>query len=82
MNNNLAYAHVVVPPLIKKEVVLEICAMSKSTLYRLVKAGEFPEPVSLGGGRSVAWRADEVAHWIENRPRVCLARSEKKGGAA
>lgn len=37
---------------------------SKSTVYRLVSAGQFPRPVKLGT-RAVAWRSSEIDAWIE-----------------
>ncbi|BET79303.1 Phage transcriptional regulator, AlpA [Edwardsiella anguillarum] len=40
--------------LIKRQAVLERCAVSRATLYRMVAAGTFPRPVSLTGGRAVA----------------------------
>jgi predicted site-specific integrase-resolvase len=36
--------------LIKMKMVLELCAISRATLYRQIKAGHFPEPVRLTGG--------------------------------
>ena len=39
----------------------------KSTLYALIKQGEFPQRISLGG-RMVGWRASEVEEWIRSRP--------------
>lgn len=56
--------------LVKKQTVLHLCAISKSTLYRLIAKGEFPSPVSLTGGRSVAWRMSEVEAWINSRQPV------------
>jgi prophage regulatory protein len=60
--------------LLKKKDILQLCAISHSTLYRMIKKGTFPEPVALTGGRSVAWREDDIAHWIDTRPRIPLAR--------
>jgi prophage regulatory protein len=59
--------------LMKKDQVLAICAISNATLYRMIKQGSFPEPVSPTGGRSVAWIRSEVEQWIKKRPRVHLA---------
>ncbi|MDH0062283.1 MULTISPECIES: helix-turn-helix transcriptional regulator [Enterobacteriaceae] len=61
--------------LIKIKTVLEMCAVSRATLYRQIKAGYFPEPVRLTEGkssRSVAWRKEEVQDWIANRQKVNL----------
>lgn len=38
----------------------------RSSIYRMVKAGEFPEPIQLGA-RSVAWRETEINAWIEKK---------------
>lgn len=38
------------------------CTLSKSTIYRLIKVGLFPEPVPLSPGR-VGWREEEFEAW-------------------
>lgn len=61
--------------LIKIQTVLEVCVVSRATLYRQIKAGYFPEPVRLTGGkssRSVAWREEEIQNWIAERQKVNL----------
>ena len=42
--------------------------ISKSSLYRLMRAGLFPEPVQVGI-RAVRWDEAEVASWLASRPR-------------
>ena len=59
--------------LVKKSEVLARCALSNSTLYRLIKNGSFPEPVKVTGCRAVAWRTDELDAWIEGLDRAVLA---------
>lgn len=39
---------------------------SRATIYRLIAAGQFPRPYSLGG-RAVAWLESEIDAWIEAR---------------
>ena len=39
---------------------------SRPTIYRLIAAGEFPRPYSLGA-RAVAWLESEIDAWIEAR---------------
>jgi prophage regulatory protein len=46
--------------------VRERCALSRSELYRRIKAGEFPRPVALSP-RAVAWRSSDVDAWIRAR---------------
>ena len=60
--------------LLRKNEVLVLCAISHSTLYRMIKSGSFPEPVAVTGQRSVAWREDDIERWINARPRVPLTR--------
>jgi prophage regulatory protein len=52
--------------IIKRREVEDATGMSRSSLYRLAAAGEFPRPIKLGP-RAVGWRADEIAAWIEER---------------
>ena len=40
-----------------------------STLWRKVKAGEFPSPVKLGG-RTTAWRVSDVRRWLAQQQEV------------
>ena len=53
--------------------VSEWLNISRSTIYKWVNDGEFPEPVVLGqdeGKRSATrWREEEVQEWLETRPR-------------
>ncbi len=47
----------------------EVChrtGMSKATVYRLVKAGQFPKPVKLTA-RLRGWISGDVQEWISNR---------------
>lgn len=39
---------------------------ANSTLYDMIRRGEFPAPIKLG--RSSAWRESEVRQWIAARP--------------
>ncbi|MBB6191154.1 prophage regulatory protein [Sphingobium wenxiniae] len=50
--------------------VISATGLSKATIYRRIKAGEFPDAYSLGG-HSVAWKRSELEDWMENRmPRA------------
>ena len=40
-----------------------------STIYRLMREGRFPLPIKVGP-QAVRWRSDELADWIEARPRA------------
>lgn len=46
--------------------VVEKTGLSRSTLWRLEKTGNFPARVSLGAG-SVGWKLSEIESWINSR---------------
>ena len=48
-------------PRVKKE-----SGLSKTTRWRLMKKGEFPQKVQLGL-RAVGWRAEEIIKWCKDR---------------
>ena len=50
--------------------VVKITGLSKTTIWRRVKSGDFPAPLRLGSlaTRSVGWREGEVERWIDSRP--------------
>lgn len=49
-----------------KPAVLTLTTFSDTTLWRRVRAGEFPAPVRISPGR-VAWLAVDVYGWIRER---------------
>jgi prophage regulatory protein len=49
--------------------VMEATGLSRMTLWRLEKAGDFPTRRRLGLN-SVAWLDSDIAAWIESRPRA------------
>lgn len=51
---------------VRQRLLLRFVPFSKSTLWRRVKAGEFPAPVKLSTGIT-AWKAEEVRSWISGR---------------
>lgn len=50
--------------LIKLSSVLELVQVSKSKLYDMVRAAEFPSPIKIGG--NALWIFSEIENWIEN----------------
>lgn len=48
--------------------VKALTGLGRSTIYKYIKLGFFPEPVNLGS-RSVAWVEAEVQAWIAERIR-------------
>lgn len=51
--------------------ITRITGLSRTSIWRYIKSGSFPRPISLGGPgtRAVGWYASEVKDWLENRPR-------------
>lgn len=57
------------PALLRLSDVLARVRVSKSTLYRWSRNGQFPRPRALTpSGSTVAWLASEVYEWIESKP--------------
>jgi prophage regulatory protein len=52
--------------LLRLRQVREACALSRSELYRRIRSGDFPQPVSIGR-RAVAWRDADIQAWIASR---------------
>jgi len=48
---------------LRQHEVLERCALSRTSLHRLIKSGAFPAPTVIGG-RTVVWDEDEIDRWI------------------
>jgi prophage regulatory protein len=49
--------------------VMDITCLSRMTLYRMEKGGDFPRRRRLGTN-SVAWVESDVNTWIETRPSI------------
>lgn len=48
--------------------VREVTGLSRSTLYSMMKVGQFPKSVKLSDfGRCVAWREQDVEEWVVSR---------------
>ena len=58
--------------ILKTPEVITATGLSKSTIWRRVRSGEFPVPVRLGGAesRSIGWKQDDIEEWIGTRPRI------------
>lgn len=58
--------------LLRLPAVIEATGLCRTAIYQLEKDGDFPARVAIGK-RSVAWREDQVADWIESRQRKTAA---------
>ena len=56
--------------------------LSRTTLWRRVRAGTFPPPTELGKN-SIGWPESEIDAWLANRPhRTYSAETAPEAGAA
>ena len=55
--------------LLRRRQVEEITGLSPSSIYRLMKSGEFPRPVRVGR-TAVRWRESDITAWVESRPEA------------
>lgn len=54
------------PGYISTATLVATTGLSRSTIWRMTRRGEFPSPVSLSPGR-VGYRRDEVEAWLRSR---------------
>ena len=53
--------------LLRRREVEEITGLSRSTIYRQMPMGEFPQSVKVGR-KGVRWRASDIYAWMQSRP--------------
>ena len=54
------------PRLINRAEVCSRVSLCKASVYKRMSVGEFPRPISIGGGR-VAWLESDIDQWIAER---------------
>ncbi|MFJ1293231.1 helix-turn-helix transcriptional regulator [Paracoccus yeei] len=47
--------------------VTEKIGLSRSTIYKMMDAGEFPKPIKLTR-KAVAWPESAITEWLASRP--------------
>ena len=55
--------------LLHRSEVEKRCGLSRSSVYRLMRTGEFPVPLKIGP-KAVRWPQSEIEHWLSERPRA------------
>jgi prophage regulatory protein len=53
--------------LLRRQQVIDLVGLSRSTIYSYMSKNLFPRPIKIGV-RAVAWDAHLLAEWIANRP--------------
>ena len=62
--------------------VMARTGLSRTTIWRRVKAGNFPAPLVLGEN-SIGWTAQSIEDWLKSRPRRTYgAETAPEAGAA
>lgn len=66
LQNTPAYVQQqIVDYLLRRKTVEQMSGLSRATIYRLIKLGKFPRPLSIGTG-SVRWRQSDVIAWQQS----------------
>ena len=55
-------------PMLRPTEVMERTGLSRTSLWRRVRAGTFPAPIEIGPN-AIGWPASAITTWLENRPR-------------
>ncbi|PID35458.1 MAG: DNA-binding protein [Rhodobacterales bacterium] len=58
--------------LLRRPDVETLTGLSRTSIYRMMKSGDFPRPVRLGS-RSVAWREADLMDWMDNLATTTVA---------
>ena len=53
--------------LLRRRQVEEITGIGRSSIYRLMQQGDFPQSVRVGPA-AVRWRESAITDWLESRP--------------
>ena len=65
-----------VDPALALPAVLRATGLSRSALWRQVRARTFPLPIRLAP-RRIGWRASAVKAWLDSRPTVDIYRRKE-----
>ncbi len=55
-------------PMLRPPEVMERTGLSRTTLWRRVRAGTFPPPTELGAN-AIGWPASSIDIWLASRPQ-------------
>ena len=55
--------------LLRLSEVLTRTGLARTTIYRKIRDGSFPEPLKIGA-RAVRWPESEITAWLAARPRA------------
>ena len=52
----------------RRPAVEKMTALSRSSIYDMMKRDEFPRPIKITG-KAVAWRESDISAWLASRPQ-------------
>ena len=55
--------------LLPRREVESMTGLSRTSIYRLMRLGQFPEPVRVGP-KAVRWSEEELVSWLASRPKA------------
>ena len=60
------------PQILRLREVVEMTGLSRTTIWRRVRARDFPPPLTLGAppARAAGWLRTEVEDWLRGRSRA------------
>lgn len=58
--------------------IMEKTGLSKTTIWRLERAGNFPQRINLSNRRT-GWPEEEIDAWLDSRPRGIKAEKVSNG---
>ena len=53
---------------LRRPAVEALIGLSRTTIYEMMKRGEFPRPIKITG-KAVAWRESDISAWLASRPQ-------------
>ena len=53
----------------REKSLVRLLGISRTTIWRMVKRGDFPKPISLGL-RAKGWRWEDIEDWVRSREEV------------
>ena len=56
-----------VPRVHRRKAVVAMTGLSATTLWRMTRRGEFPQPIRLSSGAAVGYLDSEIASWLAER---------------
>ena len=67
--------------LLRRPDVERLVRLSRTTIYQLMKTGNFPKPLRISA-QAVAWRLSDIQAWVDSRPTAIASGDDFPGQPA